>query len=661
MKSMLYSNNTRPEVNREALPVPSGSMNMPADCCKYLNKFNDALSGLIENRRFILKFVVTERHRAKHPVNRECRPDFVAVRADIEGKPQYWTCMEATAEARSEKDKNPQSKAAAYTAFHLRARPDYISVVGIFTDIDYFQLFLTTPCRVYQTKPIKWNGGHATRILFAWLWRIYHPEVDSSMTVTLTMRPIFNIYIPGYGCYSDLLILRTAESLGRRTTIMTDNSDPPVIIKEQYIEPGRRYAEGPILAKIHNEGSFPGVIRLDTYGPVLNDGKQVTVRHKGQAGLSKSIVRNKVRLVLKDTGEEIMNAQTPREVLMALYDLLEVLDTWQSLAFYIGGKGSYIVTSALTISYFDLSLLSLMTEDRSPLSTRVLLIDFDVAQDTKAQLETMEKLMHRTGTPGYMARAVRRGEPASGLFELPPMSEVTPGVKDVYGKFLKERLDTFGENDPERFKIQKGTQYKEEFGHQLHFDAESVFWVLLRWCIQAQPKDPLKEEPIDSVAWGALVNSEDARDQNFISIRDMKDNILHSGYQPLSPLLDEMRAHLNGDLAFATSGKRGHSEYLHEVFQRVILNFLFENNTKSFMDVTKHEKPRTVAQTGKKRNRTGTTTSRTTTSRSIRTSIQTGIQTNQGTGLEEDDEEEEDKEDEAEGHSLQPHKKQRIE
>lgn len=229
-----------------------------------------------------------------------------------------------------------------------------------------------------------------------------------------------------------------------------------------------------------------------------------------------------------------------------------------------------------------------------------------MAEAIKDPTEPTGEIKHRTGTPAYMARAVRNLNPPSGLFELPPMAAVNPGLEGTYHRILRDRHVDFDESKPEIFRIAEETEYKEPFCHQLRFDAESVFWVLLWWSIQAQPKKPSALEPIEPTAWASLVDTNDTRNENFI--RELDTNTLHSTYQPLYKLLNGMRKYLEGDLAFAKTGKRGHSEYLHEAFQRCILNFLFENDTKPFMDVEKDEESRTVAATGMQRKPTGTTT-----------------------------------------------------
>ena len=147
--------------------------------------------------------------------------------------------------------------------------------------------------------------------------------------------------------YTGCSIRTVGGPFGRRTVIFsasnvtyngqTQPSD--AVIKEQYIEVGRRFAEGHILEKIHGSGGdFPGVVRVESHGIVKSNGNTIFLRHIEKIGdtesgenigsaedtrRDKETVRVKKRLVLRDRAESLMQVHTPREFLMALYDLLE--------------------------------------------------------------------------------------------------------------------------------------------------------------------------------------------------------------------------------------------------------------------------------------------------------------------------------------------------
>jgi hypothetical protein len=280
---------------------------------------------------------------ASHPTRTICRPDIIVIRKypppkqPIDLNRVSWFHLEATGEEDSGKSKkDSEAQTGAYTTYHLQARPDLVSVVGIFVSVVGFKLFLSNACRVYHTPDINWSTAIGRQLLYAWMWRLYNPELDPSITIDMTPpTPIFTVTANGRKPYGSLSVFRTGESIGRRTIILAralPDFEPPrqlrsassvgskdaiIVIKEQYIEEGRRFKEGPILEKIHTGGRFPGVVRLDHYEHV----EGISVEH--QTNSDDKVKRLKTRLVLKDRGTRLADVKTPREFLMGIYDLLE--------------------------------------------------------------------------------------------------------------------------------------------------------------------------------------------------------------------------------------------------------------------------------------------------------------------------------------------------
>jgi hypothetical protein len=199
-----------------------------------------------------------------------------------------------------------------------------------------------------------------------------------------------------------------------------------------------------------------------------------------------------------------------------------------------------------------------------------------------------------------MARMVRSLTYPEGIAKLPPMPDV---ATEHCRKLLKTRLENFPGNQPETIDIPSDTALaSNEFRHLLRYDAESVFWCLMWWCIQAQPEG--FPEDLSHEYWSNLTGVDDCRDSVFI-VRFPK-GCLHSAYGRLATLLNDMRKHLAGDLDFSDQKEgRGHPEYMHEVFQRLILNFLIANKNEPFMDLERADNPRPVKPAGMRR--TGTT------------------------------------------------------
>jgi len=145
------------------------------------------------------------------------------------------------------------------------------------------------------------------------MWRLYHPEVDSSITIDMNAPcPTFTIKT-----YDQLIVLCAGESMGGRTTVLARlDGSSSIVIKEQFVNTVHGFTEGPILEEIHKDGRFPGVVGLDGWEYVINGDKKVSVKHK-------RMKLSKIRLILKDKGTPFMDVKTPRELLMGIYDLLE--------------------------------------------------------------------------------------------------------------------------------------------------------------------------------------------------------------------------------------------------------------------------------------------------------------------------------------------------
>jgi hypothetical protein len=188
-----------------------------------------------------------------------------------------------------------------------------------------------------------------------------------------------------------------------------------------------------------------------------------------------------------------------------------------------------------------------------------------------------------------MARMVRAENYPDGKFDLPPMPEVT---SKLLGHYPQDRIKAFPGNKEEPIKILKRTPLIPPFKHLLRYDAESVFWYLFWCCIQAHPAGKFPEVDMPHEHWSNLTGENDLRDANFI--KSFPKHFLHPAYRELEPLLESMSEQLQGDLSYATDEGRITDEYLHEVFQRLIINFLSANSTKDFMRTQKRKQPRRV-------------------------------------------------------------------
>jgi len=190
----------------------------------------------------------------------------------------------------------------------------------------------------------------------------------------------------------------------------------------------------------------------------------------------------------------------------------------------------------------------------------------------------------------FMARAVRASRPLGRLgnvavyWKVPELSQRAR----VYGDVFPDRLTRFqhSPNSPDDHLVRIGVPPNpNSWRHKLHHDAESAFWLLVWWVANAAPVGCTSEIPID--LWVPLIsNTNDTRPL------EIPCTSFDPAYAPLSELLDQLGQALEHDLHWATVTPYTHPEFLHEVFQRHILNFIFENRNRDFMTLAKADASR---------------------------------------------------------------------
>ncbi|KAG8810240.1 hypothetical protein FRB91_003840 [Serendipita sp. 411] len=395
---------------------------------------------------------------------------------------------------------------------------------------------------------------------------------------------------------------------------MTRNGLSATVIKEQYIEEGRRFNEGKLLEIIHEKGVFPGVVRVGTYGPVEDQGSRISITHTPDGG--RTIVRYKTRLVLKDKGIPLSKVKTIRQLLMCCYDLLEVIrnaDKHRGILHRDISSGNVLVRSEprsdeepfakdLGDMCFCKCLLAQSKDDsdepslKEKFDTDLLLTDFDSAEDKNLNNPEDSRVPKaRTGTPVFMARMVRNTTHFRAVDWLPVIPDVHQEAMSGYEKLYPDRVQDFPQqSEPEFVHVKPGQKVDPtEFQHKQCYDAESVFWYLVWWGMLARPAYG-PDELMKPSSWSTLIDPDDLRHFNFV-LPDTKFD-LHSAYSEFATLLEEMRTHLIADLQFSNDPIKHRPDYLTEVFQRLILNFLIENKDKQFMVLKKSDTNREVGR-----------------------------------------------------------------
>jgi hypothetical protein len=187
-----------------------------------------------------------------------------------------------------------------------------------------------------------------------------------------------------------------------------------------------------------------------------------------------------------------------------------------------------------------------------------------------------------------MARAVRSGQILKGIHHFLPMPQLEDGYAP-YEQYMEERLKEFPPNAKEIMELEEDKDLNP-FCHELRYDAESAFWLLLWWAMQAKPKDDTSDEDkIKNRNWDNLTDADDEDDSRATFILQFPKTLCHAGYRELDGLLEAMARQLKGD--HGSTPSRRHPEYLHEAFQRLIFEFLSKHGKakSKFLTLEKSE------------------------------------------------------------------------
>jgi hypothetical protein len=190
------------------------------------------------------------------------------------------------------------------------------------------------------------------------------------------------------------------------------------------------------------------------------------------------------------------------------------------------------------------------------------------------------------GTRVFIARAVQQGRPISlpNVVLVPPI----PPSPEPYTRNHPNRIEKFPLKGRLLVESASSDSVNRPWRHDLEHDAESVFWLLLYWVLVAQPAQPAQpaQEYVRFSTWALLIGCGGERDGLLWSLRNTleSEQVAHSFYRPLAPLLRRLAAILIVDRYWLdTSETRNSEEYVPEAFQRLILQFILENSSKDFM------------------------------------------------------------------------------
>uniref|UniRef100_A0A5K1K754 Probable 3-oxoacyl-[acyl-carrier-protein] reductase oxidoreductase (EC) n=1 Tax=Ganoderma boninense TaxID=34458 RepID=A0A5K1K754_9APHY len=349
--------------------------------------------------------------------------------------------------------------------------------------------------------------------------------------------------------------------------------------------------------------------------------------------------RTRERWVLLDTGFRFLKARTVQDLLMAVYDTLEVhrsqlllrsvlhrdMSSYNILMYPIWGDAdARKVNPNLPPTIQDVLAGSIRpAEQRFPLC---LSIDYDNAALLDSDNVSPEDLKHRTGTPMYIARGVSLGAVFTewSCRSSPPMPELSDEARELY-------VRAHGEGRYEKYNDVDGTMHgafppnprqqfrpRPAFRHRPEHDVESVYWSMISALLRVHPKNVDREARAELnmiQTWELLLSHEipDQRSRNhdvreaivkqtedawtLLFLGDMKD---------VGFLLWDISQHIHPEYALWNVGLQ--PDHLHEAVQRLILQYLVDHKEPIELDpeysrpITRSKKPANPAT------RTSTTT-----------------------------------------------------
>ena len=206
----------------------------------------------------------------------------------------------------------------------MTARPDMPGIYALWARPQGYQVFWSDASGVVASPETLWAD---LELLGAYVYSLYcppathllcDPTVHSPKLVEgMTSKgPHWTIECPNHTYhYSDCETLAIGDPWNRRTHVWKHADEQgTVVIKDSYRKDERPFKEEDLLDKIHGRGIYPGVVRMLHGG----DTPGITT-----ATPAIGTPRKKTRLVMGSFGEALSEAESVKEILMVVYDVLE--------------------------------------------------------------------------------------------------------------------------------------------------------------------------------------------------------------------------------------------------------------------------------------------------------------------------------------------------
>lgn len=176
---------------------------------------------------------------------------------------------------------------------------------------------------------------------------------------------------------------------------------------------------------------------------------------------------------------------------------------------------------------------------------------------------------------------------------MPDVPAASKTLSEKYRRILKDRVERFSGAKRNAFLLEDiDHNALPGWRHQLYHDAESLFWLLVYWAVQALPDDcdADKITQVPDGLWGNFIRQDghDTRDTLF-KYGKLATGLIHPGFSRLGPLLLELWKHVDSDRYWAPrDAPHSDPEFLVEAMERIIISFLIDEQNTHILHVKKH-------------------------------------------------------------------------
>ncbi|KAF7796481.1 hypothetical protein EIP86_007658 [Pleurotus ostreatoroseus] len=499
----------------------------------------------------------------------------------------------------------------------LEARPDCPGIYSLAFALKKmeYRIFWTDAAGFATSKWYTADDGWDP--LLAYIYSLYRPLRqhmlrDSSIIYDdggqdVWNRPRWNITCGGQQ-YLGCKIVHCGDVHERRTTVFEyRNRKNMYVIKDWYWVNGQdRQEEGPVIAAIHKKGTLPGVVRLHHYESVSVKGRRIlTPSAKHVLHFS---VHERSRMVLASTGAKLVKAKTVKDLLMAVYDILEAHRSlvvsrdilhrdmsYNNILMYpehARGSGAKLAKDSPTF------IATVLGEDSN--ESKGLIIDFDHATSLRRaerRFRTIADLEQCTGTPRFLARSSSLcAHLRTTRFR--PMPVLIGEAKDRYVEaYSQDEYDLYTDNEDTWHGVPRvhKTDVKDiNYLHRPDHDVETTFWSMIYASMQLSGPEDQKDDcghgkHVDeslsdhaSFTWSRIHGHaihfasrcenelpKDSRDVLLVYTEEDWREALHPAVACLAPLFVQMAHQIYPEYGLLETPPP--QEHLHEAMRRLLL------------------------------------------------------------------------------------------